>query len=515
MDLFELLLKEDLWGKNIQMIKVKESFNYINNFIKFPLKVKHTFNLFELLINIEGKNYLTLTNFQDKIEKKEKRNDKLIFKESRKAQKMKEEKKDNKKEKENEEEEKNTKEKEDFKIKNAPIELLEDLKFIKKSQKYIYNLLKSSKIITKYIEEIKMKDKNNQSNCNIPSLELQNEILNHGRIFKEENLIKKFNYFVSNLKIDISISKLKEKKDIANFGRNINNIILFNKNKIIVAYNNERIKFYLFDIKSLRKETTFIPVEIKSLKEFKDLDKVKCMKELINGSLLLGTTNGNIINLDIKEIQKKNKSDFNVQLINQAKLDNSKSIIDLIEINNNTFISNDEDKNNIVWENFKIKKELSKGKIIKHKNILIIMNDSINFYDIKKDYEIIGKIDIKIINYAILNDDYMVGEDSNDYKFYIINIKEKKIMKEKDYEPHESFILKRICDEWIFKLKNDDKLKLINVKFIKDENNNSWDLIPDNKNSLLIDFGPHLITLFDEFFIVCKENGNINCYGCF
>ena len=45
-DLFELLFKEDLWGKNIQMLKLKESFNYFNNYIHFPLKIKHIFNLF-------------------------------------------------------------------------------------------------------------------------------------------------------------------------------------------------------------------------------------------------------------------------------------------------------------------------------------------------------------------------------------------------------------------------------------------------------------------------------------
>ena len=81
MDLFELLLKKDLWGKNIEMIKIKESFNYINNYIKFPLKVKHIFNLFELLIKIENNNYLTLTDFQEKKEKVKRKSEKLIFKE--------------------------------------------------------------------------------------------------------------------------------------------------------------------------------------------------------------------------------------------------------------------------------------------------------------------------------------------------------------------------------------------------------------------------------------------------
>ena len=37
--------------------------------------------------------------------------------------------------------------------------------------------------------------------------------MNYGRIlFKDENIIKKFNNFISNPKIDINISKFKEKK---------------------------------------------------------------------------------------------------------------------------------------------------------------------------------------------------------------------------------------------------------------------------------------------------------------
>ena len=109
-----------------------------------------------------------------------------------------------------------------------------------------YLLLKNSKIITKYVDEINNNDENSKSKYDITFIEWQNEIMNHGKILKEEYFIKKFNYFISNKKIDIKISMLKEKQEIADFGNNIN-IILFDKNKIIVSYNNERIKFYLFD----------------------------------------------------------------------------------------------------------------------------------------------------------------------------------------------------------------------------------------------------------------------------
>ena len=162
-----------------------------------------------------------------------------------------------------------------------------------------------------------------------------------------------------------------------------------------------------------------------------------------------------------------------------------------------------------------IKKELAKGKITKVKDILIIFHDTIKFYDIKKDFEQLGNIDIKIINHRILNEDYMIGEDFKINKIYLINIKERKIIKEKNYEPSQNFILEKVCDEWVFKTNIDNKTKLINVKFKKDKKNNSYDLFAINNNALTIESGTHLINLFDEFFIICKENGKINCYGCF
>ena len=136
------------------------------------------------------------------------------------------------------------------------------------------------------------------------------------------------------------------------------------------------------------------------------------------------------------------------------------------------------------------------------------------FYDIKKDFKEIGKIELGISNPAFFNDKYMIAEDSNDYKIYLINIEEKKKIKEKDYEPRKTFVLKRICDEWMYKLEKDKITKLINVDLVKD-NNNDYDIIANNEKSSTIESGTNLITLFDEFFLLCKSNGNIDCYGCF
>ena len=77
-DLFELLLKEDLWNKNIDMNKLKDSFDYINNYLRFPLKIKHVFNIFEILINIEPKKYFSFDNFKEEEEKKEENKDDLL-----------------------------------------------------------------------------------------------------------------------------------------------------------------------------------------------------------------------------------------------------------------------------------------------------------------------------------------------------------------------------------------------------------------------------------------------------
>jgi len=233
------------------------------------------------------------------------------------------------------------------------------------------------------------------------------------------------------------------------------------------------------------------------------------MKELIDGTLLLGAINGYIIHLKINEIQKKNKCDINAQLLNQIKIENSIQIKELIEINTSKFISNDEDKNNIIWQEYENKKELKKGEIYKVNDYLIILDDSILlFYNIKKNYEEIGKIEINMINLTILNEKYLVGESSEFWGFHLISIEDMKEVKKKKYEPEESFILKKICDKWAFDLEINDKKKLIKIELT---NNN---LISDNKESIIIESDSHLTNIFDEFFIVSKD-GNISCYGCF
>ena len=303
-----------------------------------------------------------------------------------------------------------------------------------------------------------------------------------------------------------------KKKNIINFGEGITNIILFNKNKIIVSFYNGQIKFYSFDRKTFREETIFKPLEGDNLKNIKNIDKVNCMKELIDGTLLLGTRNGYIINLKINEIQKKNKCDINAQLLNQMKLENTNKIQEVIEINTNTFISNDEDESNVICQEYEELKKLKKGKIYKINNYLIILDDSIIFYDVKKNFEEIGKIEIKLSNLAILNEKYLVGEDNNSWEYHLISIEEKKEVKKKKYKPEKSFILKKVCDKWAFDLEINDKKKLIKIELTN--NNKDIDLIPDNKESIIIESDSYLTNIFDEFFIVSK-NGNVSCYGCF
>ena len=511
-DLLDLLVKEDLWTKNKEIHKIKESFIFIDNYLKFPLKVKHIFNFLEILIGIEEKDYLCLDNFKEE-EKKEKEkkdiDDELIFLEEKKEDKKEEPKKEEK-------EKINLDLNKSFGIKKAPDEFKKNLNLIKRRQKFIHSSIQNSKFIEKFFETIKISknDNNNNHNNNLCMKDLFIDVFDYGRLFKEENILKKFNNFIENPKIDINFTKLKEKKNIDNFGNNITDIIVYNKNKTIVSYSNKIINFYLFDRKTFRKQTIFTRIEIKNLKGIKNLDDIWCMKEIINGTLLLGSRNGYIMNIQINELKKNNKSEYTAQLLNQCNIKNSNTINKLIEINNNSFISNDEEKNNVLWQNFEIKKELNKGIIAKLKNNLIIFDtDFICFYDIKKNFEEIGKIEMKLRNHTILNDNYMIAEDDGKWEYHLINLEEKKEIKKKKYKPKKSFILEKICDEWAFRLEKDKKIKLINIKLVKD--NNEYDVIPDNNNSIIIENGDNLISLFDEFFIIRKEDGNINCYGCF
>ena len=362
----------------------------------------------------------------------------------------------------------------------------------------------------KYIE-LKEKEKTKKD---ISIKDLLIETLNYGTTSNKDKLIKNFNDFIKSPKIDIKITSLQEKKDILELNDDVTSIIVYNKNKIIVSYNHSFIKIFSFDRKKFRKDFAFIPLEIKNLREIQNLNNVSCMIELIDGSLLLGTNNGFIINLEInkleKEVKPKNNIEYSAIVKNQTNLENKNKINKLIEINNTMFISNDSNNNNILWENFKLKKNLEKGKVSKTKNNLIIINDNIFFYDIKNNFEECGKIEKKIMNHTIINDNYMVAEDTKSYSVHLFNLEDKKEIKELKYEPEKSFILKKICGNWVFKLERNEITKLIKLNLI--ENNNNSILEAENEEILVIETGEQILNLFDEVFLVKKER-NVNCYG--
>ena len=283
MDLFELLLKEDLWGNHMKMINLKESFNYINNYIKFHLKVKHIFNLFEVLIEIEARNYFTFDNFTKEEEEEEEEDEEEDENYMLKFIKEKKEENEEEEEEEDEEEEEeedswSSKKEEYFDIHLISQDLKDILQNIKRRKNYIYKFIQKSKIIEKYSDIINKKDKNMNQNKYVSFKNILIEIMNNGTILNNDNLIKQFNHYIKKPKINIHFSDLSEKKNIINFGEGITNIILFNKNKIIVSFYNEQIKFYSFDRKTFREETIFKPLEGDNLKNIKNIDKVNCMK---------------------------------------------------------------------------------------------------------------------------------------------------------------------------------------------------------------------------------------------
>ncbi len=57
-----------------------------------------------------------------------------------------------------------------------------------------------------------------------------------------------------------------------------------------------------------------------------------------------------------------------------------------------------------------------------------------------------------------------------------------------------------------------NKKKLIKINLIND--NDNYDLISENEESLVIESSSFITNLFDEFFISTEE-GKISCYGCF
>ena len=605
-DLFQLLIKEDLWGKNIDMIKLKESFKYIDNIIQFKIKTKHIFNLFEILIGLSNKEYLSFESF-DYIEeekgKKEKDNSDILeisetkkeipeepflqqvnnninqevplphnhqkqrlpreIKQNKVINMKKETKKlimkapqrqqeelpirmmdrnlvnidnnkirqeinlknsieksplDNSKDINNskKENEKNDIDDDDLeKNKNSILEDNEEYNMIKRRKKFIYEQLEKSNFFSKYLDTMYQSEKNN----NNKNLKLQKysdlfkEIIKYGSIFTKEGMILKMFKFIKEPKIDINFSSLQVKKDILQVKNNIKDIITFNKNMLVFLFEDEKLEFYLFDKGTFRDKPNFKIIEINNLESINNINRVIFMKESIDGLLLVGTSNGHIMKLKIIERKKKNKSNYILQLSNGIKLDNKNRIYNIIEIGANIFVIKIKDEKEIkIWNNNKIVKILEKGEIFNVNNCLIVINSSIIFYDIKNNFKEISKIEKKIINPKIINEKILLGEDGNAWKFHLIDIEQRKILKEKEYKPKESFILKNICKKWAFCKKQNNKTKLIKIDCVND--NNNYDVICKNEESITIDSYSFLINLFDEIFITNK-GGNINCYGCY
>ena len=280
---------------------------------------------------------------------------------------------------------------------------------------------------------------------------------------------------------------------------------------IVFLFEDEKIEFYLFDKGTFRDKPNFNKIEINNLESINNINRVIFMKESIDGLLLVGTSNGHIMKLKIIERKKKNKSNYILQLSNGIKLDSKNRIYNIIEIGANIFVIKDE-KEIKIWNDNKIVKTLEKGEIFNVNNYLIVINSSIIFYDIKNNFKEISKIEKNIINSKIINEKILLGEDGSAWKFHLIDIEQRKILKEKEYKPKENFILKNICKKWAFCKKQNNKTKLIKIDCVND--NNNYDVICKNEESIIIESYSFLINLFDEIFITNK-GGNISCYGCY
>ena len=186
----------------------------------------------------------------------------------------------------------------------------------------------------------------------------------------------------------------------------------------------------------------------------------------------------------------------------------------MLEINSNILISKDEEYI-IIWKNNKVAKKLKlldKVEMFKVNNYLILVSSLIIFLDIKKNFEEVSKIKVNIINPIMLNQKIMIGGDNKNSLFILIDIEERKVIKRNQYEPDKIFILRNLCKKWAFELNLKNNSKLIRIDLIQEDN--KYDVICDNEESLIIESSGFLTNLFDEFFITCKDE-KISCYGCF
>ena len=298
-------------------------------------------------------------------------------------------------------------------------------------------------------------------------------------------------------------------------------ICKLDNNKIITSHRGKPLKVLSYDINTFRYQKRLTKLVINGLNEIEDSNNVNCIKILRDNSIVLCCSDKpKIIILKIENntanvIQNLDGSSFSCnQFYNCFEFDYDKLVTS-------------SQQNIIIWKRgsenlFEYSKQISTNNntnIVYINDLMFaayIGDNTIRFYN--NEFSEIGKIDnikstLNPLSLCVFNNEILGVVGKENHSIYLIDINNKKLIKEVNFENFTSdyLSLSVLLDNTI--IANDSSKNCLHLKLVKNIENNDYDLKlinslkHPNEESYTFEY------LFDEIFIISSVNGHF--YGYF
>ena len=294
----------------------------------------------------------------------------------------------------------------------------------------------------------------------------------------------------------------------------------FDNNKIITSHKGNNLGVLSYDESTFREKKQLENIQIQGLNEIEDSNNVNCVKILKDNSIILCCSNKpKIIILKIE-----NNTANVIQILDGSSY-SCGQFYNCFEFDYDKLVTSSQ-QNIIIW------KRASNNLFEYHNNIstnnntnIAYINDlmfvayvgdnTIRFYN--KDFSEIGKIDnIKSafdpLSLCTLNNEILGVVGRNNHSIYLIDINNKKLIKEANFENFTSdyLSLSVLLDNTI--IVNDSSQNCLHLRLVKNIENNDYYLKLINSLQSPCAQTYTFEYLFEEIFIICCVNGHFFGY---
>ena len=299
-------------------------------------------------------------------------------------------------------------------------------------------------------------------------------------------------------------------------------ICKLDNNKIITSHRGNPLKVLSYDENTFRYQKRLTKLEINGLNDIEDSNNVNCIKILRDNSIVLCCfEKPKIIILKIENntanlIQTLDGSSYSCgEFYNCFEFDYDK----LVTSSQQNIIIWKRESNNNSFEYYNKISTNYNTNIVYINDLMFaayVSDNTIRFYN--NEFSEIGKIDnIKSafdpLSLCVINNEILGVVGRENHSIYLIDINNKKLIKESNFENYNSDFLSLsvLLDNTI--IANDSSKNCLHLKLVKNSENNEYDLKLINSlktpNEQIYTFE----YLFEEIFIVSSVNGHF--YGYF